>query len=257
VLVVVTTATRPWAGVGAWVAKRVTQLTPPTAQRTENAALPDTANAPETPDVLVWTSAPRSRLNRFAQPLASADEDTRRKAGRLLLIQSGLVITAVGLLLAWVANYTHISTYLVLGLLIIGPLMLTRPSRAAARGRFPYALAVVIAAVCGLWATSLYAEGVGTRDAQAVVHNLASGTAVALYSTDRLGLNGLGMTATPLPPGAQYHYVYTGLRLLMARAGTYYLLPVGWYPGADDTITIDDSDTIRVVLYSGVTRPGG
>ena len=34
VLVVVTTATRPWAGVGAWVAKRVTQLTPPTAQRT-------------------------------------------------------------------------------------------------------------------------------------------------------------------------------------------------------------------------------
>jgi hypothetical protein len=53
------------------------------------------------------------------------------------------------------------------------------------------------------------------------------------------------------------HYEYTGLRLLMDRGGTYYLLPVGWSPGADDTITIDDSDTIRVVLYSGVTRPSG
>ena len=68
--------------------------------------------------------------------------------------------------------------------------MLTWPTRARRYGRWPHALAITVAAVCALWAGSLQDLG----------------------STYR------------------YQYEYQGLRLLISRSGTYYLLPAGWTP---------------------------
>jgi hypothetical protein len=262
VVVIAVIAARPWVTAGAWAANRVVQPASRPAGPAEGAVLaaavpaPDVAAA-EPPAALVRPRALVAPLARFAAGLVPADEEGRRRVARLLLIRSGLAIIGIALLLAWAASYVSISTYLILALLAAGPLILTWPIRGAAHGRFPYALAVVVAAVCTLWAASLYAQGVGTRNAQAVVRDLSFRTAVALYSTQSLALRGPGVTVTPLPPGGLYGFEYAGLRLLLARSGTYYLLPVGWYPGVDDTYVIDDSDTIRVVLYSGVVRVDG
>jgi hypothetical protein len=248
-----------WGAAGAWAARSSAFPVAEATGKAESPPSPDTLGAPdepatETPGTRAFMAAFASRTLHFLRALVPATEDARRAAGRLLLIRSGFAITGVALVLAWAASYVTVSTYLVLILLAVGPLLLTWPNRAAAHGRFLYALAVVVAAVCGLWATSLYAQGIGTRDAQTVVRDLPSRTAVALYSTERLGLTGPGLRVQQLPPGAYYHYVYQGLRLLISRSGTYYLLPVGWYPGVDDTYVIDDSDMVQVVLYSGVVR---
>jgi hypothetical protein len=47
-----------------------------------------------------------------------------------------------------------------------------------------------------------------------------------------------------------------GLRLLLDRAGTYYLLPVGWNPSPDITYVLTGSDSLRVELVSSTLRSG-
>ena len=85
----------------------------------------------------------------------------------------------MGLVLAWIANFVTINTYLVLALLGAGVLLLTWPNRAKRHGGFSYSLAVVVAAVCTLWAAALYAHASGARAAQALVHDLPRRTANA------------------------------------------------------------------------------
>jgi hypothetical protein len=173
-----------------------------------------------------------------------------------VLIAAGAAITVIALSLAWAAAYIPVSTYLILALLGSGPLLLTWPDRAERRGRFPYSLAVVITAICALWATSLYAHNIGTRDAQALVRELPSRASVVVYSTRRLALSGPGVAVQPLPPGYYYHFEYEGFRLLIARSGTYYLLPVGWSQRLDITYVFNESDQVRIELLSGVVRSG-
>ncbi len=110
----------------------------------------------------------------------------------------------------------------------------------------------MVGAVCALWATALYAQSSGTRAAQAFVHHLPAGTAVVVYSVERLALSGPGVTVQQLGPGFLYHYEYQGFRLLVTRSGTYYLIPVGWQPRLDITYVMDESDQIRVELLSGL-----
>ena len=175
--------------------------------------------------------------------------------GRVLMIGTGAAMTVIALVLAWAASHILISTYLILALLGGGPLLLTWPTRTERHGRFPYSLAIVVTAVCALWATGLYAHGAGIRNAQAFVRNLPSGTAVVVYSVQRLAMGGSpGLISQPLGPGALYRYEYQGLRLLLFRSGTYYLVPVGWNPRQDHTYIFDDSDQIRITLLSGVVR---
>jgi hypothetical protein len=186
--------------------------------------------------------------------LVLADDLQQPHPGQLLLIGIGAAMTVVALILAWAASYMPISTYLILALLGSGPLLLTWPTRAKRHGRFAYSLAIVVTAVCTLWAAALYAQSTGTRDAEAIVRNLPSRTAVVVYSVQRLALSGPGVTAQQLQPGFLYHYEYQGLRLLTIRAGTYYLLPAAWNPRRDLTYIFDESDQIRIVLLSGVVR---
>jgi len=174
------------------------------------------------------------------------------RAGRLLLIGAGTALTITALVLRWSTSHIPISGYVALGLLGGGPLLLTWPTRAERLGRFPYSLAVVVAAVWALWAGSVYANGVGNQAAKAIVQNLPARTAVVVYSIQRLALSGPGVTVEQLPAGFLYHYRYVGLRLLTTRSGTYYVLPVGWSRRYDLTYVLNQSDQIRIELLSGV-----
>jgi hypothetical protein len=189
------------------------------------------------------------------RPLVPTDSARQSYGRRPLLIGTGAAVTVTALVLALIASLIPISTYVILALLGGGALLLTWPTRAEPHGRFPYSLAIIVAAVCALWAASLYAHGVGIRTAQEFVRTLPSRTAVVVYSTQRLALSGRGVIGEQLPTGFRYHYRYQGLRLLITRSGTYYLLPVGWRPKMDLTYIINESDQIRIELLSGVARP--
>lgn len=189
-----------------------------------------------------------------ALPVPAGDTE-QAHTGRLLLVSVGAVVTIFALVLAWNASHLQISTYVLLALLGGGPMLLTWPTRAARHGRFPYSLALIVAAVCVLWAASLYAQGLGTRAAQAVVRNLPSSTAADIYSVQQLALSGPGVTVQQITGRDLYHYHYDGLRLLLARSGTYYLLPVGWDPEYELTYVISESDQIRITLYSPTLQP--
>lgn len=179
-------------------------------------------------------------------PAGSAEEP---QVGRTLLLGAGAAITVTALALALIAKYVHISTYVVLALLGCGPLLLTWPTRADRHGRFPHAMAIVLAAVCALWAASLYATHLGQHAAEKVARDLSARTAVTLYTIEPLDLNGPGVHIKTLPAGSLYHYQYQGLRLLTMRSGTYYLLPVRWSPHLPFTYIINDSDQTRIDLY--------
>ena len=185
----------------------------------------------------------------FLGRLTSADSAERSQAGRRLLIGAGATVTVIALALALIARYVPVSTYVVLALLASGPMLLTWPTRADRHGRFPYALAIILAAVCTLWAASLYATYLGKHAAGQVAHDISARPAVILYSIQPLALNGPGVQIQALPAGSFYHYRYQGLRLLSMRSGTYYLLPVRWNPHVDPTYIINDSDEIRVELH--------
>jgi hypothetical protein len=109
-------------------------------------------------------------------------------------------------------------------------------------------MAVVVAAICALWAASLYAHALGIQAAKKVVQDLPTRTAVVVYSTQPLALSGPGVTVQRLPAKYRYHYRYQGLRLLLTRSGTYYLLPVDWSLQLNETYVFNESDQIRIEL---------
>ena len=211
----------------------------------------------ETRFARVVTGAATSRMSAVPafRQLASADKAEQSRAGKVLLVGIGAVVTLTAVSLDRIANYVQISTYLFLFLLGGGLLLLTWPARGTHRGRFPYAMAIIVAAVCALWAASLYAHTLGIQAAKNVVQDLPLRTAVVVYSIQPLALSGPGVTVERLPAKYRYHYRYQGLRLLIMRSGTYYLLPVGWNPQLDLTYIFNQSDPIRIELL-GVQSGG-
>jgi hypothetical protein len=200
----------------------------------------------------------RATVRTLAHPafrrLAPVADVGQLHVSRLLLIVAGAAVTAMGLVLVWIANVVTINTYLILALLGAGVLLLTWPSRTKRHGGFSYSLAVVVAAVCTLWAVSLYAHSSGTRAAQALVRDLPRRTAVVVYSVQPLALSGPGVTVEHLSIRLRYHYRYQGLRLLISRSPSYYILPIAWNPQRDITYILDSSDQVRIELLSGVVR---
>ena len=186
--------------------------------------------------------------------LVPAADAGQPRTGRLVLITAGSAVTAAALVLALSASHIPVSTYVVLALLGGGPLLLTWPTRDQRHGRFPYSLALVVAAVCALWAASLYAHNLAIQSAQIFVRNLSSQTAVVVYSVQPLDLSGPGVTVQQFQGPLLYHYRYQGLRLLTIRSGKYYLLPIGWSPQVDLTYIFNESDPVRIELLSGVVR---
>jgi hypothetical protein len=191
----------------------------------------------------------RGRVARALSRFVSLEETRRRRLARRASVGIGVLLTLTGLSLDWTESRVHVSTYVLLALLGGGPLLITWHGRTDTAGRLPYALAAIVALVCMLWAASLYAHDVGIRNAEAVVNNLSSRNAVAIYSVDSLALTGPGITVESLPQGYSYHYLYQGLRLLLSQSGTYYLLPVGWSRQYDITYIVDSGSGIRIELY--------
>ena len=191
----------------------------------------------------------RPPVMRIFQWRVTAGAAQRLPTGRTLLMITGAALTVSALALAWLAGSVYISTYLLLVLLGGGPLILT--FRAAHRGRLPYALAIIVAAMCALWGGSLYARNLGIHAAQNLVSGLPARTAVAVYSARPLALSGPGVTVQRLSAAFLYHYRYEGLRLLIERSGTYYILPASWNSQFELVYILDDSDQIRIELYSG------
>jgi hypothetical protein len=183
----------------------------------------------------------------------------RKPADRVMII--GLLLTAVVLPLTWVnasagtfvgwfAGHRD-AVYFVLALLAAGQLLSAWPVRRSSVGPFAYPLALIVAAVCTLWAAGLYADGLGSQAARAFARGLPAQTAVTVYSAASLGLSGPGVTCHRVPGAGEYAYVCTGLRLLYLQSGTYDLLPVGWTAQHGHTFVLDDSDQIRIELSPG------
>jgi hypothetical protein len=173
----------------------------------------------------------------------------------LLGVIVGLVWFALGHngLNAWFSHRLGIF-YIALALVGLVSLLLSWPLRTGG-GLFPYALAIVVAALCALWIAGLYANSLGMRAAENFAGTLSKQTAVTLYSVQTLALSGPGVTCQHLTSGSLYHYRYEGLRLLYVEPGTYYLLPVKWTQ-QEPTYVIDDSDQIRIELSGGNTDFG-
>ena len=182
--------------------------------------------------------------------LASPDAAGQSRADRVLLARIGAAVTVTALALYWIANYVQVNTYLFLLLLGGGLLLFTWPTRADRHGRFPHAMAIIVSAVCALWAASIYAHHLGIQAAENIVHDLPTRTAVVVYSIHPLALTGPGVTVERLPAKYRYHYRYLGLRMLITRSGTYYLLPVDWSPQLNETYVFNESDQIRIELIS-------
>lgn len=168
---------------------------------------------------------------------------------RVAVAALGAVTTAIALPLYVIAHYVLVNTYLVLGLLACGPLLLTWALRRSRPGRVLYSLAIVVSVICALWAGSLYANGVGTRAAQNFAGSIGTKTQVAVYSAQGLSLAGPRVIRQVFPAGLAYRYRYEGLRLLYMNSGTYYLLPLGWTPQSGLTYVLAPGDQMRIELY--------
>jgi hypothetical protein len=165
----------------------------------------------------------------------------------VLLAWFGLQQNPLG---TWFARNSYVF-YVVVALVGIGPLLLTWPSKDRPRGHFAFPLALVVATLCTLWIAGLYADRLGTEAADSFASTLPSQTAVVLYSVQSLDLSGPGVVCTPIEGESFFHERCTGLALLYAESGTYYLLPVNWTPQNGRTYVVDDTDQIRVELSAG------
>jgi hypothetical protein len=90
-----------------------------------------------------------------------------------------------------------------------------------------------------LWTITSYADYVGVQTAKQVQNSLAQAPNIVIYSAASLALSGPGITLSSISErGGEYHFRYTGLRLLIASGGQYFLLPSGWRPGDGSVIVL-------------------
>jgi hypothetical protein len=110
-------------------------------------------------------------------------------------------------------------------------------------------VSLVVIAVLALWAGGVYAGTLGCQAALGIQDDVAGQTAATVFAAQPLNLTGPGVSCSHVQPGAGFSWECTGLRLLWAEPGTYYLLPRGWRSRGDPTCILDDSDQIRIELY--------
>ncbi|MFI6292773.1 hypothetical protein ACIBEJ_14380 [Nonomuraea sp. NPDC050790] len=223
------------------------------------AFLPWMAAIPLALAVLTHRATLLSRLPARARALVAAARSHRatRSLGDPTALGTVITIAAMVLAVAALSN-RPISNYLLLTLVIVGPLLLTWPARGTPLGRVAFAAAVAIAIFCALWAASIYAQQRGALSARATIDEVADRPQVALYTADSLGLNVLNVRRQTLGPGA-YKFHYLGLRLLLTRADTYYLIPdikpAEWAAGHQRTFVFKEEDDVRLEILPG-NRPG-
>lgn len=99
-----------------------------------------------------------------------------------------------------------------------------------------------LALIALLWSVAGYAGYVGTQAARQLQAGLPSAANVVVYSSADLLLTGPGVSESRVGgTDAEYHFRYSGLRLLVSANGDYFLLPSGWRPGAGSLIVLPET----------------
>lgn len=112
--------------------------------------------------------------------------------------------------------------------------------------RLQVTVLLTLGLLASLWAISLYADRLGTQTATAWAARLPAEPTTVIYSTDRISVFGPGVQVTEFDqPGSNYHYQYSGVRLLARCNDKLLLLPVRWQRGRDSIFVIRDDDSIR------------
>ncbi|WP_159698311.1 hypothetical protein [Arthrobacter sp. 18067] len=118
--------------------------------------------------------------------------------------------------------------------------------------RAGYVIVVLLIILSLFWGMTLYAGALGLGRAQALESNLAARPGVKIYSKQSLALRHPEITETRLDlPDSDYHFEYSGLRLLVYSAGKYFLLPENWTHDAGTTFVLQDSPDIRIEFTPG------
>lgn len=164
-----------------------------------------------------------------ADTLATVGGWVARARGGVLehAIGSGAFLLAAALGVGVLGDATLTRTYVTLGLVIAGVLLLTAPGESGKHLRVR-PLAVVIAFGCSVWAVGLYASAAGTARAQHLAHNLAGRTSVTVYSTTELASFDRCKAPRQKLRDGPFRYAYPGMREIAQRSGTDYLVPPHW-----------------------------
>jgi hypothetical protein len=87
---------------------------------------------------------------------------------------------------------------------------------------------VLLAALGGIWAVSLHAEGLGKRYADDLVATAIAQPPVVVFTKDSQSIRGRGVVMTRImDPDSHYHYRYSGLRLVLRTNTDYIMVPEG------------------------------
>jgi hypothetical protein len=114
--------------------------------------------------------------------------------------------------------------------------------------------ALLTLALLSLFGTvAAYADLTGRQAAQRLHRHLPDAAEVVVFSEVDLGLEGPGVTASPVAsPTSHYRFRYGGLRLLVAAGDRYFLLPKDWQPGNGTVIIVPgaaDDQAVRLEFY--------
>ncbi|WBO65993.1 hypothetical protein [Streptomyces camelliae] len=170
-----------------------------------------------------------------------------------------LVVVAAGLLLLilwW--QWQLLPQYRWAGPLLIGVGLLLgvvpRDDVAPSRGLWDTAVSIFAAGVFLFWAVTLVAGQLGDQHARNDGRHTNRRTALVVYSARRLALfnPALGVGSEDLGNAVHLRYRYTGLRLITARGGRYYALPIKWQARTDPVYILRESDNVRFEFMPGV-----
>ncbi|MBT2506715.1 hypothetical protein J7I98_12575 [Streptomyces sp. ISL-98] len=179
--------------------------------------------------------------------------------GTQALARYYLVIVAAGLLLLimwW--QWQLLLPYRWVGPLLIAIGLLLGEARPTdvdhPRGLLDTAVPIFAAGVFLLWTVTLAAGQLGEQNAKNEARDVVKRTGLVVFSGQRLGLSSRSpdLHFEDLGENVHLRFRYTGLRLITAREGRYYAVPVGWRAKTDHVYVIREADDVRIEFTPGV-----
>ncbi|MFQ4149128.1 hypothetical protein AAGW05_10580 [Arthrobacter sp. LAPM80] len=96
------------------------------------------------------------------------------------------------------------------------------------------------------WGTSEFAQVVGRGQAAAVEASLPALPRADVYSNAALSIGAPGVRQSVLGPAGAPVYKYTGMHLLVASGGRFFLLPDSWTLSHGTVVVLPDNNAVRV-----------
>ncbi|MFJ3160010.1 hypothetical protein [Streptomyces kanasensis] len=119
-------------------------------------------------------------------------------------------------------------------------------------GLWGRAVPVFAALLLLFWSLTLVAGHLGERDARDRARTVRRWPAVVVLSTQRLAIASPAVTYEQLGADLPHRHRYTGLRLLLERAGRYYVVPLDWQRRTDPIYVLKESENTWIALMPGV-----